>query len=83
MREGDLAWVFPFFAELCVLCVACYLLHHLGFVLSSAADFQLRLSAALDFSAYPGILFSLSAEPPGHMFKGFQNVLHTVPFGTK
>ena len=78
-----MAWVFPFFAELCVLCVACYLLHHLCFALSGAADFCFGLFAALNFSAYPGVLFSLSAEPPGRMFKGFQDVLHTVTFGTK
>ena len=38
-----------FFAELCVLCVACYLLHHLNLALSGAAVLRLKDSAAVDF----------------------------------
>jgi len=41
-----------FFVSSGVLRVACYLLHHLEFALSGAADFRLNCSAAFVSSAF-------------------------------
>ena len=46
MREKEFGRGVSFFVLLCVFSVSCFLLHHLDFALSGAADFCLNCSAA-------------------------------------
>ena len=52
MREKEFGRGVSFFVLLCVFSVSCFLLHHLDFALSGAADFRLNCSAAFVSSAF-------------------------------